>query len=319
MAQDGGWVGDVAAPGPRLELVGLIGFEVAGVLVDLDPGAQAGRVQFGMELGGVDAGADPERLHRAPGGAGEQDGVARQPADRLLVADERVKGGGQPAQQRVPPALTGERDRDGADRLGVPPVDHGPLMAAEGSDAVASPEEREVRADHLFEQPPQVGLDPPLHRRFLVLRVAGVERPAAQQDPGPVPQVDVAQRLPLEPVTVQVTLVQPGKGQERLVLVVRGGILSPDGQQQERLHKIILVSSGAWLSRYAKPLLVSQLGTCREVPRFINTTGSGAGDRPTAAWFAGPQAAVSPRSFPRSSRPSRCGPPSAAGAGGGSR
>ena len=42
--------------------------------------------------------------------------------------------------------------------------DHGALMAAEGPDAVAGAEEREVLADHPVEQPAQIGLDPPLDR-----------------------------------------------------------------------------------------------------------------------------------------------------------
>lgn len=44
--------------------------------------------------------------------------------------------------------------------------------------------------------------------------------------------VDVAQRSLLESVPSQVTLVQASKGQKRLVLVIRGGILSTGGQQQ---------------------------------------------------------------------------------------
>src|SRR5215467_11807835 len=66
-AQDGRRVNDVAPAGLRLEPARLLGFEVAGVLVDVDPGAQASHVQLGMELGGVDVGTDPERLHRAGG------------------------------------------------------------------------------------------------------------------------------------------------------------------------------------------------------------------------------------------------------------
>src|SRR5215467_4172196 len=85
-AQDGRRMGDVAAVGLRLELIGLRRFEIASVLVDLYPGAQAGRVQLGVELGGIDGGAYAERLHRAAGGAGEQDSVVRQRADRLFVA-----------------------------------------------------------------------------------------------------------------------------------------------------------------------------------------------------------------------------------------
>src|SRR6266853_3966022 len=50
--QDGMRVDDVTAAGKCLELAGLIWLEVAGVLVNLYPGTQAGRVQCGMELGG---------------------------------------------------------------------------------------------------------------------------------------------------------------------------------------------------------------------------------------------------------------------------
>ena len=98
---------DVAAGGLSLDLVGLVRVEVAGVLVDPDPGAQAGHVELGVELGGVDVRADPEGLHRAAGRARQQDGMAGQAADRLLVPGKCLKKGGQPAEQRVPPAGTG--------------------------------------------------------------------------------------------------------------------------------------------------------------------------------------------------------------------
>src|SRR5262249_49791878 len=107
---DRGRVDDVAAVSLRLELGSLFGLEVAGVLVHVDPGAQAVPVQLGVELGGIDGGADPQRLHRARRGTGQQDGVVRQPAERLLVADERRERGRQATQQRVPPAFAGERD-----------------------------------------------------------------------------------------------------------------------------------------------------------------------------------------------------------------
>jgi hypothetical protein len=119
-----------AAASKRLEFAGLSGFEVPGVLVDVDPGAQASRVQFGMELGGVGVQADPERLHRAGGGTSEQDGVARQRADRLFVAGERVERAGQPAQQRVFPALAGQGDRDATGRFAVPPITPSARFAA---------------------------------------------------------------------------------------------------------------------------------------------------------------------------------------------
>ena len=90
--------------------------------------------------------------------------MPREPADRLLVAGERVERGGQPGQQRVLLALRGERDRDWPDWFGVLAVNRGSLVAAEGPDAVAGPEKREVVADHLVEHGAQIGLDPSLDR-----------------------------------------------------------------------------------------------------------------------------------------------------------
>ena len=43
------------------------GFEIAVVLVDVDPGEDARQIQFGVELGRVGVGADPEGLHGAVG------------------------------------------------------------------------------------------------------------------------------------------------------------------------------------------------------------------------------------------------------------
>src|SRR6185503_9025539 len=108
-AQDRRRPGDIAAGGPRLDLVGLVRVEVAG---------------------------DPERLHRAASRTGQQDGVPGQFAHRFLVAGEGLEGRGQLAEQRILSARRGQRDLDGADRLGEAPVDHGALMAAERPDAV---------------------------------------------------------------------------------------------------------------------------------------------------------------------------------------
>src|SRR2546430_2629235 len=200
-AQDRRRPDDIAADRLRLDLVGLIGVEVAGVLVDLDPGAQPGHVELRVELGRVDVAADPERLHRAASRTGQQNGPAGlaaggggpgQAVDRLLVAGEGLEGRRQLAEQRILSPRRGQRDLDGADRLGVAPVDRRALVAAECPDAVTGPEEREVRAHHLVEQAGQVRLDPPLHRRLELLRIGVVERPAAEHDPRPVVQVNRA-------------------------------------------------------------------------------------------------------------------------------
>src|SRR4029077_8306397 len=116
-AQDRRRPGDIAAGGPRLDLVGLVRVEVAGVLVDPDPGVQAGHVELGVKLRRVDVAADAERLHRAASRTGQQDGGSGKLADRLLVAGEGLEGRGQRAEQGIPPASRGQRDLDGADRL----------------------------------------------------------------------------------------------------------------------------------------------------------------------------------------------------------
>ena len=109
--------------------------------------------------------------------------MAGQAADRLLVAGEGVERDGQPAQQRIPLPLGGEGDLDGSDRFGEAPVEHRALVAAERPDAVAGAQEREVGADHLIEQPHQVGFDPSLDGRLPRLGIGEVERAAADQDP----------------------------------------------------------------------------------------------------------------------------------------
>src|SRR6266566_6529423 len=252
-AQDLRRPGDVAADGPRLDLVGLVRVEVPGVLVDLDPGAQAGHVEFGVELGRVDVGADPERLHRAGSRTGQQDGVAGQAADRLLVAGEGLEGRGQLAEQRISLARRGQRDLHGPDRLAEAPVDQRVLVTAERPDAITGPEEREVRAHHLVEQAGQIRLDPPLHRRLELLRVGVVERPAAEYDPRPVAQVDLAERVLLQPEAAQLAFAESGQGQERVVLVVSRRVLGADGQQQEWLHPTTLVRWRACRSQLPQP------------------------------------------------------------------
>src|SRR5690348_13442721 len=266
-AQDRRRPADVAAGGSRLDLVGLVGFEVAGVLVDLDPGAQAGHVELGVELGRVDVAADPERLHRAASRTGQQDGPAGlaacgggaglaacgggaglaacgggaglaacgggagQLAQSFLVTGEGLEGRGQLAEQRILSARRTQRDLDGADRLGEAPVDHGAQVTAERPDAVTGPEEREVRAHHLVEQAGQIRLDPPLHRCFELLGIGVVERAPAEYDPRPIAQVDAAERVLLQPDAAQLAFAEPGQGQERVVLVVGRRVLGADGQQ----------------------------------------------------------------------------------------
>ena len=99
------------------------------------------------------------------------------------MAGERLEDGRQRPGERVGATLHGEAHTDSADRLGVGPVHHRALVRAERADAVAGTQEREVLRDDGVEQPAEVLLDPVLDRRLLIGRVAGVERPAAQEDP----------------------------------------------------------------------------------------------------------------------------------------
>src|SRR5262249_6113097 len=113
-------------------------------------------------------------------------------------------------------------------------------------------QKREVGTDYLSEQAAQVRLDAPLYRRLRFLGVTRVERPPAQEDPRPVAQVDSAQRVSLQPVPAQASFAQSREAQERLVLVISSGILSPSGKQQERLHVITLGEPGAHLGWRAR-------------------------------------------------------------------
>ena len=54
------------------------------------------------------------------------------------------------------------------------------LVTAEEPDPVARPEEREVGGHDVIEQAEEVGFDPQLHGRLASLRVAPVERAAAE-------------------------------------------------------------------------------------------------------------------------------------------
>ena len=141
---------------------------------------------------------------------------------RLLVAEEHVEGrpaSARTAGRRGPPSLSVTSTQP----IGSPYVRSTvpPRRAAEHADAVAGAEEREVRRDDPLGERRQLGLGPPLRRRLLVVGVADVERAAAEQDPGPGGEVDLAELVALEPVAAQVALLEPAAAQHRVVLVCR--------------------------------------------------------------------------------------------------
>ncbi|MFB9075160.1 hypothetical protein ACFFX0_29875 [Citricoccus parietis] len=67
-------------------------------------------------------------------------------------------------------------------------------MQAEGTDAVAGAEERDVPVQHHIQHPPQLGLDGDLQVGLQLLRVGGIERAAADHHPGMADQ----EGLPIE-------------------------------------------------------------------------------------------------------------------------
>ena len=160
------------------------------VLVDVDPGADALEVQFGMELGRIRVGADPEGLNGAVGRRCEANHMGGKRTGRLLVPAERIEHVGQIGEQRFFASCLCQRDRDGGDRFGVAAVDGGTDDRTEHAHAVTASEEREVAVDDSVDEGEQLGLDASMRRRLRVRRVADVVRSAAQDDAGPFGEID---------------------------------------------------------------------------------------------------------------------------------
>jgi hypothetical protein len=152
------------------------------------------------------------------------------------VPDERVEHVRHAGEQPVRAAGVGQRDRDAGDRLAVGAVDDPALVRAEGADAVAGAEEGQVPGDDLVQHRRQLRLDPALDGGLPVGRIAGVERPSAEEDPGVVVEVQVGHGPGLQPDAPQPGLVHAGGAKEGGVLVVRGLVLGPRGQQEEGPH-----------------------------------------------------------------------------------
>ena len=109
-------------------------------------------------------------------------------------------------------------------------------MDAEGADAVAGAEEREVPGDHLVEEGAELRLHPVLHRRLLLGRVGGVERAAADEDARQRVEVEPGHGRRLEPYPDEVALVESAGAEEERVLLVGGLVLGARGEEDEWLH-----------------------------------------------------------------------------------
>jgi GNAT superfamily N-acetyltransferase len=216
--------------------ISLLGFEVAGVLVDLYPSSQTIQIKLRVELSGVNPSADTKSLHRATLRVSKRHRMCRQLADRLLVADVRAEGGASAPEQGIFLAGSGDLDPDTANRLGIGSVDNCTLVPAERSDSVTRAQEREIALDNLIQQRSQFGFHPPLCRRLDVIWIAGLERSSAKNDSRPLIKINSAELGLLHPDSSQLSFVEASAAQHRGVLVVGGNILGPNPEHQERLH-----------------------------------------------------------------------------------
>jgi hypothetical protein len=145
---------------------------------------------------------------------------------------------GHPGQQRVGQAGLGQRHRQRPDGLGVAAVDHAALVAAEGADAVAGAQERAVGLDDGVEDGVEVALGPSLDRRLRGGVVGPGEGSAAEQDAGPRREAtgDVVDVVDAQVTALDLVGRDAEEAREGGVLVVRGGRLGPDREEQERPH-----------------------------------------------------------------------------------
>lgn len=108
--EDVGDLGHPAGSSRREDGLSLLGFEVAGVLVNLDPSGQAVQVELRVKLGGVDPSPNAKSLHRAALRVSKRHRVCRQLADRLLVTGVRAKGRSGALEERIILARPGDLD-----------------------------------------------------------------------------------------------------------------------------------------------------------------------------------------------------------------
>ncbi len=153
-----------------------------------------------------------------------------------LCPEVRTERGAGHLHQRIFPTLGSQLDEGAAERLAVRPVDERTLVPAEGADPVTRTQEGKVAGHHVIEQRGQVGLDPPLRRRFGLIGITGGERAAAQDDAGPVVEIHPTKRRLFQPDPTQVPLVEAAEAEHRRVLLLGGDVFRPNGQEEEGFH-----------------------------------------------------------------------------------
>ena len=126
--------------------------------------------------------------------------------------------------------------KDAADRFAVRPVDDGTLVPAEGADAVAGAEEREVARHDLVEQRGQVGLGRRCAADFFSSGSLAWNGPPPRMMPDQSSRSSSSAGRLLQPDPAQLRLVQAGAAQHRRVLLVRRDVLRSDRQKHKGLH-----------------------------------------------------------------------------------
>jgi hypothetical protein len=100
-------------------------------------------------------------------------------------------GSGTPKEGIVFPRF-GDLDLDAADRLVEGVIDNCALVSPERPDPVARAKEGKIPIHYLIEQRGQLGLYATLRRRLGIIGIAGLKRPTAQDDPGPLIKISRA-------------------------------------------------------------------------------------------------------------------------------
>ena len=143
---------------------------------------------------------------------------------------------GQARQQGVGRSGIRQRDIRDTDRLAVGAIDDGTLVRAQSADAVARAEEGKITRHDLVEKRVEFRFDSLLHGGREMSGVGGVERSAADEDPGKIIEIQPGHRRGFEANPDEVALGEAGRGEKEPVLLVGGHVFGAGREEDERLH-----------------------------------------------------------------------------------
>ena len=197
----GGYIGGAAH---FYERIGLFGWEVAFVFVEVDAGFETFGVGLRVELGGIDVLLVADHLEWASWGSDEMGAAFGQGLHGFFVADEGVEIVGKVAGERVLLTRGGKLAGGGADGLAVVFFGNGAAeMVAEDSDTVAAAQEWQIVFDDLGHEGEHGGFDSGLDGGFVLWRIRHAAGATADDDSGIVLQIEACgQRLRIQPDAV---------------------------------------------------------------------------------------------------------------------